>query len=57
MVFDRYGEPNGPSVFVKSVGVVRETVLSGGKAQMPRRPVSEDTRLVGPAELTVPPLR
>jgi len=42
-----------PSLFVKSVGIVRETVLSQGVAQMLLTHLSVNTRLVGLADLTV----
>jgi hypothetical protein len=42
-----------PSLFVKSIGIVRETVLSQGVAQMLLTHLSVDTRLVGLADLTV----
>ena len=42
-----------PSLFVKSIGIIRETVLSGGVAQKLLTHLSVDTRLVGLADLTV----
>ena len=42
-----------PSLFVKSIGIVRETVLSQGVAQMLLTHLSVNTRLVGLADLTV----
>ena len=42
-----------PSLFVKSVGITRETVLSEGVAQRLLTHLSVDTRLVGLANLTV----
>jgi hypothetical protein len=42
-----------PSLFVKSVGITRETVISDGVAQMLLTHLSVDTRLVGLANLTV----
>ena len=42
-----------PSLFVKRVGIVRETVLNEGVAQMLLTHLSVDTRLVGLADLTV----
>ena len=42
-----------PSIFVKSVEVVRETTLQNGIAGMRVTHLSVDTRLVGPAELTI----
>jgi len=42
-----------PSLFVKRIGIVRETVLDQGVAQMLLTHLSVDTRLVGLADLTV----
>ena len=42
-----------PSLFVKRVGITRETVLSDGVAQKLMTHLSVDTRLVGLADLTV----
>jgi hypothetical protein len=42
-----------PSLFVKSVGILRETVLRGGVVQRLLTHLSVDTRLVGLADLTV----
>jgi hypothetical protein len=42
-----------PSLFVKSVGIVREIILSEGVARMLLTHLSVDTRLVGVADLTV----
>jgi hypothetical protein len=42
-----------PSVFVKRVGITRETVLSEGVAQKLMTHLSVNTRLVGVADLTV----
>lgn len=42
-----------PSLFVRRVDIVRETVLADGIAQMQTTHLSIDTRLVGLADLTV----
>lgn len=42
-----------PSLFVKSIGIDRETVLNNGVAQMLLTHLSVETRLVGLADLTV----
>jgi hypothetical protein len=42
-----------PSLFVRSIGVTRETILSRGIASMLLTHLSVDTRLVGLADLTV----
>jgi hypothetical protein len=42
-----------PSIFVKRADVTRETFLRNGVAEMRLTRLSIDTRLVGPAELTI----
>jgi hypothetical protein len=42
-----------PSLFVKSVGIIRETILREGVARMLSTHLTVDTRLVGVADLTV----
>jgi hypothetical protein len=42
-----------PSMFVKRVGITRETVLEAGLTEVRRTYLSVDTRLVGLADLTV----
>jgi len=42
-----------PSFFVRSVGITRETVLARGAARKLVTHLSVETRLVGPADLTV----
>jgi len=42
-----------PSIFIKRVDVTRETVLRDGLAEARVTHLSIDTRLVGPAELTI----
>ena len=42
-----------PSMFVRHVGITRDTVLSDGVAEVRQTYLSVDTRLVGLAELTI----